>query len=55
MPAYKVEIQEVIERSGIVSAASKDEVEAALEEIGYALAIENDRSAPSARWYRSWR
>ena len=41
MPAYKVEIQEVIERSGIVSAASKDEVEAALEEIGYALAIEN--------------
>ena len=38
MPAYKVEIQEVIERSGIVSAASKDEVEGSLGKLRYALA-----------------
>ena len=41
MPAYKVEIQEVIERSGIVSAASKDEVEGSLEKLRYALANED--------------
>ena len=37
MPAFKVEIQEVIERSGIVSAASAGDVEATLENLGYAL------------------
>ena len=37
MPAYKVEIQEVVERSGIVSAASVEEVEGVLEDLGYAL------------------
>ena len=37
MPAYKVEIQEVIERSGIVSAAGEGDVEEMLENLGYAL------------------
>ena len=37
MPAFKVEMQEVIERSGIVSAASAGDVEATLENLGYAL------------------
>ena len=37
MPAFKVEIQEVIERSGIVSAASEAEVGEMLERRGYAL------------------
>ena len=37
MPAYKVEIQEVVERSGIVSAASEAEVGEMLERRGYAL------------------
>ena len=37
MPAYKVEIQEVVERSGIVTAASVEEVEGVLEDLGYAL------------------
>ena len=54
MPAYKVEIQEVIERSGIVSAASKDEVEAALERSATHW-LTRTSSASSARWYRSWR
>ena len=37
MPAFKVEIQEVVERSGIVSAASEAEVGEMLERRGYAL------------------
>ena len=37
MPAYRVEIQEVVERSGVVSAASEAEVEEMLENLGYAL------------------
>ena len=37
MPAFKVEMQEVIERSGIVSAASAGDVETMLENLGYAL------------------
>ena len=41
MPVYKVEIQEVIERSGIVSAASEKEVEETLENLCYALFSED--------------
>ena len=41
MPAFKVEIQEIVERSGIVSAASEDEVEGVLERLGYALSKED--------------
>ena len=37
MPAFKVEIQEVVERSGIVSAASAGDVETMLENLDYAL------------------
>ena len=37
MRVYRVDIQEVTERSGLVTAASEDAVQAALEDRGYSL------------------